>query len=194
MKSYIKKQIADSIEVKQALLDSEEIVQAIEDVAKKMIDVYRSGGKVLIAGNGGSAGDAQHMAGELINRFYFDRKGLPCIALTTDTSTMTAISNDYSFDIVFRKQIEANGNAGDMFFGISTSGGANNIMEAVAESREKGMVTVCMTGAKPCALHDACDYALKAPSQETPRIQECHILMIHMICAIVEREIFGEGF
>lgn len=194
MRNFIRKQIRDSYETKKMILENEEIIKLIEKVAQKTIEVYKNGNKTIIAGNGGSAADAQHMAGEFVSRFYFDRPGLPSLAITTDTSILTAIGNDYGYERVFRRQIEANGNKGDIFFGISTSGSSPNIVEGLKTCREKGIITVGLTGEKIGTMDELCDYVIKVPSTETPRIQESHLLIEHMICAIVEEAIFGKGF
>lgn len=136
----------------------------------------------------------QHIAGEFVSRFYFDRPGLASIALTTDSSILTAIGNDYGFERLFSRQVEANGVKGDMFIGISTSGNSKNIIEALKTCKENGIVTVGLTGASGGEMAALCDYCIKVPSQETPRIQEAHILIGHIICSVVEEELFGKGF
>lgn len=191
---YISNQIKKSIDVKQKLLDSQELMDLIQEVALKCVEVYKNGNKTLIAGNGGSAADAQHIAGEFVSRFYFDRPGLASIALTTDTSIMTAIGNDYGYEKLFSRQVQANGVAGDMFIGISTSGNSVNVIEALKECKKKGIITVGLTGEKGGKMAEYCDYCIKVPSNETPRIQEAHILIGHIICAVVEEAIFGKGF
>lgn len=193
MKDYIKNQIKTSYEIKQIIYTDDTLVEKIGEVSKVIVECYKKGGKVLLAGNGGSAGDAQHIAGELVNKFYFDRPGLPAIALSTDSSILTAIGNDYSFDRVFSKQVEANGKEGDVFMGISTSGNSKNIVEAMKLCREKGILTVGLTGSKVGAMDEFCDHIIKVPSSETPRIQESHVLIYHIICAIIEESIFGAG-
>jgi len=191
---YISNQVKKSIDVKQKLLDSQELMNSIQKVALKCVEVYKNGNKTLIAGNGGSAADAQHIAGEFVSRFYFDRPGLASMALTTDTSIMTAIGNDYGYEKLFSRQVQANGVKGDMFIGISTSGNSANVLEALKESKEKGIITVGLTGEKGGKMADMCDYCIKVPSDETPRVQEAHILIGHIICAVVEEAIFGKGF
>jgi D-sedoheptulose 7-phosphate isomerase len=194
MKSYIEGQIKKSYETMQRIGEDENMVDMIGQVAKVIVNCYKEGGKVILAGNGGSAADAQHIAGELVNRLYFDRPGLPAIALTTDTSVLTAIGNDYDYDKVFSKQIEANGKPGDVFVGISTSGNSKNITEALKAARGKKIVTIGLTGSKIGAMDEYCDHIIKIPSLETPKIQECHVMIYHIICAIVEEVIFGKGF
>jgi len=166
----------------------------IQEVSLKCVEVYKNGNKTLIAGNGGSAADAQHIAGEFVSRFYFDRPGLASIALTTDTSILTAIGNDYGYEKLFSRQVQANGVKGDIFIGISTSGTSANVVEALKECKEKGIITVGLTGASGGKMAELCDYCIKVPSNETPRVQEAHILIGHIICAVVEEAIFGKGF
>lgn len=191
MTDQIKKQIADSISTKEKILNSPAIIEQIEKAAALIIRAYKSGKKTLLAGNGGSAADAQHLAGELVNKFYFDRPALSSFSLSTDTSVMTAVSNDYAFDKVFARQVEANGNSGDVFIGLSTSGNSKNIIEALNVCKEKGLVSICLVGEKPSKMDELCELCIKVPSLETPRIQEAHILIGHMICYLVEESIFG---
>lgn len=191
---YISNQVKKSIDVKQHLLESNDLMDLIKEVALKTTEVYKNGNKTLIAGNGGSAADAQHIAGEFVSRFYFDRPGIPSIALTTDTSIITAIGNDYGYEKLFARQVQANGVKGDIFIGISTSGNSANIIEALEECKEKGIITVGLTGEKGGKMAEMCDYCIKVPSNETPRVQEAHILIGHIICAVVEEAIFGKGF
>ena len=190
MLNYITKQLSDSIEVKKQILENSELLAQIEQVAVKTIEAYKNNKKTLIAGNGGSAADAQHIAGEFVSRFYFDRPGLASIALTTDTSILTAIGNDYGYERVFARQVEANGANGDVFIGISTSGNSKNIVEAIKSAKERGIFTVGFTGAKGGIMKEMCDICICVPSNETPRIQESHIVIGHIICAIVEKEMF----
>lgn len=194
LKEYISNQVKKSIDVKQKLLDNQELMDLIQEVALKCVEVYKNGNKTLIAGNGGSAADAQHIAGEFVSRFYFDRPGLASIALTTDTSIMTAIGNDYGYEKLFSRQVQANGVKGDIFIGISTSGNSANVIEALKECKEKGIITVGLTGEKGGKMSEMCDYCIRVPSNETPRVQETHILIGHIICAVVEEAIFGKGF
>lgn len=187
----IKSQIEASIEVKQRILEDQELMDQIQAVADKCIETYKNGGKTLLAGNGGSAADAQHIAAELVNRFYFNRPGIPSIALTTDSSIMTSIGNDFGFDQLFSRQIEAQGNEGDVFFAISTSGNSQNLMNGLVKAKEKGITTVGLTGQTGGKMAELCDYCLKVPSSETPRIQESHILIGHIICYLIEENLFG---
>ena len=188
----VKDEIAQSIATKQAILDNDEILAKIEKAAQIMTDAYRNGHSALLAGNGGSAADAQHLAGELVNQFYFARPGIPAHSLSTDTSVMTAIGNDIGYDYLFSRQIEAQGSKGDVFIGISTSGNSKNILEALKVCREKGITSIGLTGSKPCKMDDLADLCIKVPSDCTPRIQESHILIGHIICAIVEENLFGK--
>ena len=186
----IKAQIAESIRVKQILLSDESLMEQVAKVADLMIAAYRAGHKTMWAGNGGSAADAQHMAGELVNKFTFDRPGLAALSLSTDTSIITAVGNDYGFDRLFARQVEAQGCAGDVFIGISTSGKSPNLVNALAACKEKGITSVAIVGANPCPM-DEYDYVLHVPSTVTPRIQECQTLIGHILCYIVEQELFG---
>lgn len=194
MQTFINRQIQDSLEVKKALLESKELIGLIKAVSEKTVEVYRNGNKTLLAGNGGSAADAQHIAGEFVSRFYFDRPGLPSISLSTDTSVITAIGNDYGYEQLFARQVQANGIKGDLFIGLSTSGNSKNVVRALEVCKEKGIITVGLTGQSGGQMAELCDYCIKVPSDETPRVQESHILIGHIICAIVEEEIFGKGF
>lgn len=154
------------------------------------VDALRAGNRLLFAGNGGSAADAQHWAGELVSRFYYDRPGLAAIALTTDTSILTAIANDYGYDYVFARQVEALGKSGDVLFAISTSGRSKNILRAVEAAKMRGMRVIGFTGAAGGDLAVSCDVCFRVPSNETPRIQEGHGFLGHLICALVEAEMF----
>ena len=187
----IKAQIAESARVKQAILADETLLEKISAVAGIIVDAYKAGHKTMWAGNGGSAADAQHMAGELVNKFSFDRPGLAALSLSTDTSIITAVGNDYGFDRLFARQIEAQGCAGDVFIGISTSGKSPNLVNALAACKEKGITSVAIVGANPCPMDDY-DYVIHVPSVETPRIQECQTLIGHILCYIVEQELFGQ--
>lgn len=186
----IKGQLADSAAVTQALFNDIDEIEKIERAAEICTQAYRRGNKTMFAGNGGSAADAQHLAGEFVSKFYFDRPGLPSIALTTDTSILTAIGNDYGFDKLFARQVEAQGVKGDIFIGISTSGNSENIVKALEVCREKGIYSIALTGEKAC-LMDAADLVIKVPSSSTPRIQEVQTIIGHIICCIVEENIFG---
>ena len=186
----VKTIIADSVRVKQALLEDEDLMAKIADIASRMVDAYKAGHKTLWAGNGGSAADAQHMAGELVNKFCFDRPALAALSLSTDTSIITAVGNDYGFERLFARQIEAQGNPGDVFIGISTSGKSANLVEALGACRDKGITSVAIVGANPCPMDDY-DIVIHVPSTETPRIQECQTLIGHILCKMVEECLFG---
>ena len=186
----ILREINDSISVKQKILKDAVLVHSIQEVADECVAAYRRGNRVLLAGNGGSAADAQHIAAELVSRYSFDRPGLAAIALTTDSSVLTAIGNDYGYEQIFRRQLEANGRQGDVFIGISTSGNSPNILTALQCARELGVVAVGLTGQGGAKMQAFCDYCIKVPSMSTPRIQESHILLGHIICGIVEDTVF----
>lgn len=167
-----------------------ELCQASADAAALCVDALKNGRKILICGNGGSAADAQHWAGELVSRFYYDRPGLPAIALTTDTSILTAIGNDYGYERVFSRQIEALGAEGDVMLALSTSGNSSNIIAALKSARERGIKTVGFTGKTGGKMRDLCDVIVSIPSESTPRIQEGHEVLGHTICGLIEAAIF----
>lgn len=189
----VKAMIEDSLAAKQKVLADERLLASIVTVSAVVEKAFRAGNKVMLAGNGGSAADSQHIAAEFVSRFEFDRPGLPSIALTTDTSMLTAIGNDYGYEQVFARQVQANGRAGDVFIGISTSGNSKNVVKAVEACKAAGITTVALCGAGG-VLKELCDYALAVPSTHTPRIQENHILIGHAICAVVEEAIWGEQY
>jgi len=192
MLSVIESQIRSSVDVKTAVLQDTDLLAQIAEVTTVIIDAYKNNKKTLLAGNGGSAADAQHIAGELVARFNYDRPGLPSIAITTDSSIVTAIGNDYGYERLFSRQVEALGNAGDVFIGISTSGNSPNIIKALAACKAIGITSVGLTGAGGGKMAELCDYCIKVPSSETPRIQEVHILIGHIICLIVEEAMFPD--
>ena len=191
---FIKDEIITSMDVKGKFLSDNSLIKILEEISLKCLEVYKTKNKTLIAGNGGSAADAQHIAAEFVSRFNFDRPGLASLALTTDTSALTAIGNDYGYDKLFERQIQANGIKGDMFIGISTSGNSSNILNALKECKRKKIITVGLTGQDGGQMNQFCDYCIKVPSNHTPRIQETHILIGHIICAFVEKALFGKGF
>ena len=193
MKDNIIQQIQASIETKQAILKDEILLSNIMTVAERLIQLYHNNGKILIAGNGGSAADAQHMAAELVGRFELERKGLPAIALTTDSSILTAVGNDYGYHYTFARQVEALGNTNDAFIAISTSGNSESIVNAVKTAKEQGLYCIGLTGSKPCKMDELCDIMLKMPSTHTPRIQESHLLIEHMLCQIIESNLFAQN-
>ena len=184
-------QIAESISVKQRILTDAALIGLVEQVANECIAAYSRGNRVLLAGNGGSAADAQHIAAEFVGRYGFDRPGLAAAAFTTDTSMLTAIGNDYGFERIFRRQLEANGRQGDVFIGISTSGDSPNILGALQSAREIGIITVGLSGQGGGKMKALCDYCIQVPSTDTARIQESHIMLGHIVCAIVEDRLFG---
>jgi len=194
MKKFVETQIKKSYEVKKSILENEKLINEILEIGNLLIETYKKGNKLLIAGNGGSAADAQHIAGELVSKFYFDRPALPAIALTTDTSIITAIGNDYGYEYLFSRQVEANGVKGDVFLGISTSGNSKNIIEGLKTAKEKGLITIGLTGESGGKMKELCDYCIYVPSRETPRIQEAHILIGHILCSVIEEAIFVKGF
>ena len=179
-----------SVRIQKEFLKNEG--KKILNLAIYLAEVFKKGGKLLIFGNGGSAADAQHLAGELINRFKKERKPLPAIALTTDTSVITAISNDYDFSLIFVKQIEALGKKGDVALGISTSGKSPNVLKALHVAKEKGLYTVGLSGGDGGKMKDVCDLLILVPSKETPRIQEGHLLFLHILCELIEDILFKD--
>lgn len=193
MREYIKDQIKKSFETKQAIYENEKLLDKIEEVAKKCVALYKTDKKTILAGNGGSAADAQHIAAELVGRYGFDRPSIPSLALTTDTSNLTAIGNDYGYDFVFSRQLEGMGQEGDIFIGISTSGNSKNILNAFESAKRKNIFTIALTGRDGGEMAQVADIALVVPSESTPRIQESHILIGHILCDIIEKEIFGDG-
>jgi D-sedoheptulose 7-phosphate isomerase len=192
MRSYIDNEISKTLETLELMAGCEGVRVEVERVAKACCDALRSGKKILFAGNGGSAADAQHLAGELVSRFNFDRPGLAAFALTTDTSVLTAIGNDYGYERVFARQLCAVGSKGDIFVAISTSGRSPNIMLALQEARRKELVTVGFTGSMGGDMQPLCDHCIRVPSSETPKIQEGHIVLGHIICGLIERELFRD--
>ncbi|WP_449246860.1 D-sedoheptulose 7-phosphate isomerase [Desulfarculus baarsii] len=191
MRGYIIKKINEAQQAMQAMLTDESLLAAVGLAAMACLESLRGGGKILLAGNGGSAADAQHIAGELVGRFAFDRPGLPAIALTTDTSIITAIGNDYGYDKLFSRQVQTHGKKGDAFIAYSTSGRSPNVIEALRHARDLGMVCIGMTGNRSEPMRELCDHCLGAPSSDTPTIQECHTVLGHIICGLVENGMFG---
>jgi len=184
----ISSQLEESARLKMDL--PRETLETVKDVAQKIIDCLKGGGKVLLCGNGGSAADAQHIATELVSKFLEERDALAAISLTTNTSSLTAIANDYSFDNVFERQVKALGRQGDILIGISTSGNSPNVIKALEAAKEKGMTTVGFAGGPGSKIGDVVDITINVPSNSTPRIQEVHITLGHIICGLVESEIF----
>lgn len=190
MKTFIKNYIQDSIATKEKILANASIVNSIEKAASVIIDAYKNNHKVLTAGNGGSAGDAQHIAAELVSKFFIERPALCALALTTNTSILTSVGNDYDHKLVFARQIEAHGNSGDIFIAISTSGNSKNIIKAIETAKKKHLIVIGLTGSKSSGMDDLCDVLIKVPFDITPIIQESHIMIGHIICALVEKNIF----
>lgn len=190
---FARKEIEESIAVKQALVADGHLLEVLETVARQIARIFGEGGKVLIFGNGGSAADAQHIAAELVGRYKRERPGLPAIALTVNTSSFSAIANDFGFESVFARQIDALGAPGDLALGISTSGKSPNVVRGLEAARGRGMVTVGLTGRSGGRLKTHADHCLCVPSNHTPRIQESHILLGHILCEFVEEELFGAG-
>ncbi len=189
----IREQFRETMRNLEAMASDDGVVSLIGAVAGVCVRALGGGHKILFAGNGGSAADAQHLAGELVSRFAYDRPGLAAFALTTDTSVLTAIGNDYGYERLFARQVEAVGSAGDVLFGISTSGRSPNVLAALDVARKKGLTTVGMTGRGGGQMPERCDYLLHVPSDATPRIQEGHIAMGHAICQIIEAQMFPKS-
>jgi D-sedoheptulose 7-phosphate isomerase len=187
----IKQIITSSIQVKQALLSNEEMLAKIEEVSNLITEAFKNGNKVLFCGNGGSAADAQHLAAEFSGRFYTDRDALPAEALHVNTSYLTAVANDYSYDVVYARIVKGIGKPGDVLIGISTSGNSKNIVEAFKVANEKGMLTIGLTGEKGGSMKELSKYLFNVASNDTPRIQETHILIGHIICQLVEEKYFN---
>jgi D-sedoheptulose 7-phosphate isomerase len=186
-------EIADEINKTMQVVKSlhnDNFTNKIESIVNLCVDKITNNNKILLAGNGGSAGDAQHMAGELVSRFKFDRPAISALALTTDTSIMTAIGNDYGYEHIFTRQIEANGNTGDIFIAYSTSGNSKNILNALELANKKKIVTVGMTGNKKGRMNKLCDHIIEINSSETPKIQEGHLIVGHIICQLIESKLF----
>ena len=191
MQDYIRSELTKTLDTLQLLAVDRHIAAQVEQVAERCCAALREGHKILFAGNGGSAADAQHLAGELVSRLNFDRPGLAAFALSTDTSVLTAIGNDYGYDRVFARQLNAVGAAGDVFVAISTSGRSPNIIRALEEARRKGLVTVGLTGKSGGDMPALCDHCIRVPVSETPKIQEGHIVLGHIICGLIERVLFA---
>lgn len=191
MEKIVKEILNESIRVKKKIVDDPSLLSQINQISSIIIEAYRRKKKVILFGNGGSAADAQHIAGELVNRLHLEREALPAIALTTDSSVLTSIANDYDYSRIFARQVEALAKEGDVVIGISTSGSSSNVIEAVKTAKEKGAKTVGFTGNKGGKLAELVDFVISVPSDETPRVQESHITILHIICCLVERELFG---
>jgi D-sedoheptulose 7-phosphate isomerase len=188
----IREIIQSSIAAKERILSDEVLVREIETVAALTADALAADHKVLFCGNGGSAADAQHIAAELSGRFYTDREPLPAEALHVNSSYMTAVANDYSFDVVYSRMVKAMGRRGDILFAISTSGNSKNIILAVEEAKKQGMISIGLTGESGGKMNGLCDHIIRIPSKDTPRIQECHIMVGHIICLLIEEKLFNK--
>ena len=186
MNELIKKRINDSIEVKKNILTNDELVEKVNDLSYEIAKAVKNGAKIVICGNGGSASDALHFAGEIVGRFQKERSAWPAVVLNADVATMTAIGNDYGYDEVFSRQAEAHVNSGDIFIGISTSGNSENVYRAVGAAKMKGAKTVAFLGKDGGKIGKQVDYPIIVPCMVTARVQECHIMLIHIICEIVE--------
>lgn len=189
----IKNIIQASINVKQQILADEKLLETVNDCVAVIISAFKNGNKVLFCGNGGSASDAQHLSAEFSGRFYIDRDALPAEALHCNTSYLTAVANDYSFDLIYSRIIKGIGHAGDVLVGLSTSGNSKNIIKAFEVAKEKGMITIGFTGSTGGQLKDHSDYLINIPSDDTPRIQESHITIGHIICQLVEEKYFAKS-
>lgn len=190
MRDYITDQIEQTQQVMSDMLEDVALLARVEAAAEACIHAMKRGNKVLLAGNGGSAADAQHIAGEFVSRFAFDRPGLPAIALTTDTSILTAIGNDYGYDKLFARQVQAHAQKGDVFIAYSTSGKSLNVIAALQEANNHGVVCIGMTGNRGGPMMELCDHYLEVPSADTPKIQEGHAVLGHILCGLVERALF----
>jgi D-sedoheptulose 7-phosphate isomerase len=190
MQEKIKSIVLNSIQTKQHLLDDEQLLQSIEAVVLEIVLAFRAGNRVYFCGNGGSAADAQHLAAEFSGRFYKDRLALPAEALHCNTSYLTAVANDYGYEHVYARLIEGIGQPGDVLIGLSTSGNSVNILEALMKAKRKGMTTIGFTGAEGGKMKDECNFLINVPSKDTPRIQESHIMVGHIICELVEDQYF----
>ncbi|MDI1356344.1 MAG: D-sedoheptulose 7-phosphate isomerase [bacterium] len=190
MIDFIKSKLQSSIQLKTSLLSNVAILNAVNESVNEIVACYKQGGKVLWCGNGGSAADAQHLAAELSGRFYYDRPPLFSEALHVNTSYITAVANDYSYDVIFSRLVEAMGKKGDVLIGLSTSGNSANVIRALEAANKLGMITVGFTGQTGGKMKDHCKYLVNIPSTDTPRIQECHMLLGHTICEMVELQVF----
>ncbi len=192
MESKITDLISSSISLKQQVLADEQIIKAVQKSVELIVDAFKAGNKVLFCGNGGSAADAQHLAAEFSGRFYIDRAALPAEALHCNTSYLTAVANDYSYDLIYARLVQGIGTKGDILIGLSTSGNSKNIVEAFKIAKEKEMITIGFTGETGGAMKSLSDHLINIPSTDTPRIQECHMLLGHIVCQLVEEKLFSK--
>jgi D-sedoheptulose 7-phosphate isomerase len=193
LKALVRERIQGNLDLSQAMLNDEVLLQLVEEAGQALVRVLDGGRKVLFFGNGGSAADAQHLAAELTGRFQLERRALPGLALNTNTSSLTAIANDYSFEKIFARQVECFGVKGDAAVGLSTSGRSRNVLCALEVARKQGLVTIALTGRTGGLLKALVDFCICVPSEETPHIQEAHILTGHILCEIIERGLFSES-
>jgi len=191
MQENIIKRIRESIEVKEKIINDIALLENISGAANSIVNAYKNSKKVLLCGNGGSAADAQHIAAEFSGRFYFDREPLYAEALHVNTSFLTAVANDYSYEDTYARMLKAGGNTGDILIAFSTSGNSSNIIKAIEVAKNKGMIVIGFTGQTGGKMKNCCNYLLNAPSTDTPRIQEAHITMAHIICEFVEQALFS---
>jgi D-sedoheptulose 7-phosphate isomerase len=191
MRSYIRSQLAGAQCLLESMACDTVLQERLQTAAEVCIRCLRQDGKILLAGNGGSAADAQHIAAELVSRFAFDRPGLSALALTTDTSILTAIGNDYGYERLFARQVQSLGRKGDVLIGYSTSGKSPNILRAFEEARQRGLVTIGLTGNRGGPMQDLCDHLLEVPSGDTPKIQEGHLVLGHILCGLIENALFS---
>ena len=191
MRERILAELAETQRLMSLIIKSSSLLDGVAAAAHMCIEALQAGGKMLLAGNGGSAADAQHIAGELVSRFAFDRPGLPAVALTTDTSILTAIGNDYGYAELFARQIQALGRPGDVLLAYSTSGNSPNIIRALEAASSAGVKSVGLTGNRKGKMVDLCDLCLEVPSHDTPKIQEGHLVIGHILCGLIEDAIFG---
>ena len=191
LEARVKGRIQESVAVKEALLRDGELIRLVAEVGRSLAEALRAGHRAFLFGNGGSAADAQHIAAELVGRYKLERPGLPVVALTVNTSCLTAIGNDYSFEAIFARQVEALGSAGDVAIAISTTGNSLNVVLAIEAAQRKGMASVGLTGYQGGQLKGVVDRCICVPSEDTPRVQEAHILIGHILSEIVETELFG---
>lgn len=190
--SYIRSEIGKTVQVMQAILADQSLLATVEGVATACAKSLAGDGKIMFCGNGGSAGDSQHLAAELVGKLVFNRPGMAGLALTVDTSALTAVGNDFGYEFVFSRQVESLGRAGDVLVGISTSGRSKNVVKAMEVARARGIVTVAMTGANHGPMADLADHWIAIPHTETQKIQEGHIVLGHIFCALVEEQIHGQ--
>ncbi len=194
MDALITTEIEESRATLDALLQEKTLLAEVQKVADVCVNALKSGNKILFCGNGGSAADSQHLAAELVSRLNYNRPGLSAVALTVDTSALTAIGNDYGFENLFSRQVEAIGKKGDVLIAISTSGTSPNVMKALEAAKERGIVTIGKTGQSGGKMKGLCDITLCMPSTRTPKIQECHMVLGHIYCALIENALFGEEY